>query len=289
MKFLFILIGLFFSQAAFSAGYKIECQKMFDDVVGYCVHQPQPLETTDVLFHFHGSGGSEQLWKERYYPEQLREYWKSHGLKQPIVVSISFGPIWLVSEKNSSDVSGILEMLRDEIIPAIEKKHGLSGRRLALGESMGGFNVLQLAMKTKLFSRAAILCAPVTDTIHPFSSEKEISQFVMNTYAGKYYSNGYPDLVPQRVKSSLELAKAFFPTLEEWNRANPFNLVLSSDTRSLPEFYFAAGMIDEYALYEGNEKLTQFLRSRNAKVEWRPQWGGHCVIDIPSLGEFLAD
>jgi hypothetical protein len=34
--------------------------------------------------------------------------------------------------------------------------------------------------------------------------------------------------------------------------------------------------------------FAKTLKVRGANVEWRPQWGGHCAIDIVSLAAFLT-
>lgn len=289
MEKIFFLIGILFSHAVYATSFEISCTKVGGDLAGYCIHKPVPLENQDVIYHFHGSGGSEFMWQENYYPEQLRTYWKENGLKIPTVVSISFGPFWLLSEKNSSEVSGLLEILMKTVIPEIEGQLPQQGRRLAVGESMGGFNTLQLALKTNFFQKTAVLCAPLADTITPFSSAEEISRFVKASYAWGYYHKWNPELVPDRVQSSLEMARVFFPTPEAWLDADPIQFAKHiTTTAQLPEIYLAVGMYDEYAIYEGNERLAHLLQAKNAKIEWRPQWGGHCAIDIPSLAQFLV-
>ncbi len=54
-----------------------------------------------------------------------------------------------------------------------------------------------------------------------------------------------------------------------------------------PSLYLSAGLYDRYGLYEGTERLAQRAAQRLLPTEWHPLYGGHCAIDIASLGAFL--
>jgi len=89
------------------------------------------------------------------------------------------------------------------------------------------------------------------------------------------------------VGEMVQLGQGFYPTEADWKAADPMVLA-TTIRRRMPDVYLAAGMHDKYALYEGNEKFDKLLRAKGVYVEWRPQWGGHCAMDIPSLARFLA-
>ena len=204
----------------------------------------------------------------------------------PTVVSFSFGNEWLLASKNTSPVSGLFEFVIGEMIPSIEASlGGLRGRRLIMGESMGGINSLQLSLRTLLFRKAAVLCAPMGE-ISPFSTPEQVRSYAETTAAWQYYK-GQEKVVLDGISSLQEFGRAFFPTFADWELADPMVLARRSSGRVAPQFYLAAGFHDQFAIYEGNEVFAEILAAQGVPVEWRPQWGGHCAMDIPSLAEFL--
>lgn len=290
MRSLFSLIIFLVGVTAFAgpAEYNVKCDKFAAPLSGgYCIHSPVSSYSRDIVYHLHGRGGSENDWQDVwYYPEQIRQQWKERRANAPTVVSISFGPIWLLAEKNASVNSGLFEVLTQKIIPSIESQlGGLRGRRIVVGESMGGFNTVQLALKTDLFSKAAILCAPMSE-ISPFDNPDVIKEHIEKSSAYAYYKNTDPNVVFNTTMGVTELAKGFYSTPEDYTRANPLLLAKNPNRTRL---YVAAGYYDVYALYEGNQKFVDLLREQRRTVEWRPQWGGHCAIDIPSLASFLVN
>lgn len=268
----------------------VKCDKLTQPLaVSYCVHIPKQSSNPDVLYHLHGLNGSEATWQDDYfYTGQVRGFWKAHQIAPPTVISISFGPLWVLAEKNESPNSGLFDAVTKGVIPLIESSlGGVKGRRLLVGESMGGFNSTQLALKTQLFVKAAILCAPIAE-ITPFATEAEVNAFIERSGGWQYYKEEDPTVVKSAVAQMLQLSKAFFPTPEAYAKANPLELANSVDPKTAPKLYVADGLYDKYLSYESTEKFTGILKSRGLDVQWRPQWGGHCAIDIPSLAKFLT-
>lgn len=204
-------------------------------------------------------------------------------------MAISYGPLWLLAEVNSSSKSGLFEQFAQRDFPEIETfLGGIRGKRLVMGESMGGFNAVQLALKTKIFSKAAILCAPMADRVTPFSDKKIVDEYILKSSAWQYYKDSDPDIIYQNVAEMTALAKSFFPTESDWGSADPLQISRTVKVRSDLAVYLASGFYDRYAAYEGNKKFSEILRARRVHIDWRPQWGGHCSIDIPSLARFLV-
>lgn len=255
---------------------------------GFCITRSETSQNPDFVYHLHGAGHSENTWQDDYYyTGQIRKFWEQHKAAEPTVISLSFGPRWLLAPVNSSRLSGLFEAVTQQIIPQLEKSLGeLHGRRILLGESMGGFNAVQLAFKTRLFSKAAILCSPMPFETSPFSTEAEIKAEIEKSAAYQYYHHDMT-MILQKVESAAALSRTFFPTLDDWKAADPLELAQSVDPHDLPKLYVAVGLHDEYAAYEGNEKFVRRLQDKGVEVEWRPQWGGHCAIDIPSVANFL--
>ena len=291
--YLIAFVGLT-SIPSFAAEYTSSCQKFAKPLAGgYCIHRPSNKENTsdDILYHFHGLAGSERNWQASYnYPDQLREAWVKKGVRLPTVVSVSFGSLFLLAEKNTSAKSGLFEIFTQQVLPEIEKNlGGLKGRRLLVGESMGGFNSTQLALKTNLFKKVALLCTPIHDSVSPFSPMEEVRKHIESSAVWQYYKDLSPETVTGAVENSVMISKIYFPDAAAWAKGDPFLLAKTVNTNTLPSFYIAVGKIDKYVIYESNAKFAELLKERGARVEWRPQFGGHCAIDIPSLAKFLGD
>ena len=156
---------------------------------------------------------------------------------------------------------------------------------MIFGESMGGFNTIQLALKTNMFQRAGILCSPMAP-VSPFDSEKTIRDYVESTSAWQYYKDHNPEAVLSAVNMLRQLTTSFYPSPQEWQNGDPLVLAQSPVSTST-ELYVAIGFYDRFAAYEANEMFVQSLRTSQMSVDWRPQWGGHCAMDIPSLAMFL--
>lgn len=289
-SFICFLISLSSSAVEFASN----CSKLTEPpVLKYCIHTPTERKSKDIIYYLHGGDGSELTWQDEvFYTAQIREEWANKKMPLPTIISVSYGPIWLLTEKTSSPVSGLLETLTADIVEKIEKQVGeLKGRRIVFGDSMGGYNTSQLALKTKLFAKAAMLCTPMSE-VSPFASESEIEEYVKNTGAYKYHNDPLKDPktnpVLTSVKSIINLVNAFYGSQEEWSHGDPLQIA-KSKVSAFPKLYVAAGYIDRFAVYEGNVKFISILKSHNVDVEWRPQWGNHCAVDIPSLAKFLVE
>ena len=257
---------------------------------GYCIHTPTENHSDDLVYYFHGMGGSQNDWIDPwYYTQQIRQEWKAKGVKVPTVIAISFGPQWFLAEKNNSPYSGLFELFTKDVMPILEANVGPFKRRMVMGESMGGLNTTQLALKTNLFVKAAIICAPMSE-VSPFASPAVIRAHVEKSSAYAYYRQtnpADPDFVFNTAMEAAQIAQKIFPTQTDFDTADPLNLAKSSSTST--SLYVVAGFTDRYALYEGNQKFVQLLNTNGKSVEWHPSWGGHCVVDVASLAKFLVD
>ncbi len=291
MKFVTsLLISFLFSSVAAAGDFTSLCAKFGNAMPGgYCIYLSSGGTSNDILYYLHGKDNSENTWgDEWFFTSQLRTEWKNQDVKPPIIVSVSFGPRWVLANKNSSEFSGLLEAFTMKIMPLIEAQlKGVTGRRMVMGDSMGGFNSAQLALKTDLFSKAAIICAPMSE-VSPYAPRSEVDAHVRNSSAYHYYGDDKARTVMNAVHEAIELVHTFFPTPADWAKANPLELGGNLDRAKTTKFYVTIGMYDKYAAYEANEKFAELLRARGMDVDWRPQWGGHCAIDIPSLAKFLT-
>ncbi len=244
----------------------------------YCTTTTQGSRNFDLLYHFHGRGGSATDWSdEDYYSAMVRTEWARQQVQPPIVVSVSFGPIWLLVEKNKSPYSGLFEVFTRAVLPTVEKslKH-FSGRRMLVGESMGGFNASQIALKTgRAFDKVAILCPPMI-SLSPFAGEMEVDEFISSHKAK-------PDLV----KGIIQLSQSFMPEMADWLSHAPLELAKTLVNSRSPNLYLSCGLYDEYGFFPGTELFAKMAFKQHARVQWRPLYGGHCAVDPISLALFL--
>ncbi len=243
----------------------------------YCVHRAAGGVNGDVAYHLHGRNGGAEVWNDpTYFTAQLQAYWQNAGLVPPTVISLSYGPVWLLASKGQADSSGLLDTIwRD--ISAIETRVGPPKRRLLMGESMGGLNSLVLGLsQPQHFDKVAALC-PAVYLASPFTPISQIREGIVRTGAD-----------PRIVFGIWHLSRRYVATAEEWSRFSPLALI---EGASVPQMrlslYLSAGLYDRYGLYEGTERLAQRAAQRGVSTHWHPLYGGHCAIDVVSLGTFL--
>jgi len=84
----------------------------------------------------------EQLWNDdTYFTAKLQARWQDTRVLPPTVVTVSYGPTWLLTPKGRRPNSGLLDDLMIRM-PEIEARAGAPRHRMLMGESMGGLNVL---------------------------------------------------------------------------------------------------------------------------------------------------
>src|SRR3989338_3817793 len=110
-RFIGFLFLIFISAEANAIEFKTTCEKLPHRLVGgFCVHVPTANASNDVVYYLHGSGNNEITWEARwYYTARLKNEWGNLTVPVPTVISFSFGPIWLLVEKNASAASGLYE------------------------------------------------------------------------------------------------------------------------------------------------------------------------------------
>jgi len=244
----------------------------------YCVHRAAGGVNGDVLYHLHGRNLEAEAWNDpTYFTALVQAFWQRAGLLPPTVVSLSYGPVWLLAPKGQAEHSGLLDAIGPDIA-AIEARIGQPRRRLLMGESMGGLNSLVLGLsQPRRFDKVAALC-PNVYLDSPFSPFSQIRAAIARTGAD-----------PRIVFGIWKLARGHVSNDDEWRRMSPLALIETmalQDAR--PSLYLSAGLYDRYGLYEGVEHLAQRAVQRGLPTEWHPLYGGHCAVDIASLGVFLV-
>jgi pimeloyl-ACP methyl ester carboxylesterase len=244
----------------------------------YCVHRAASGVNGDVVYHLHGRNLDAQVWNDpTYFTALLQAHWQNAGLLPPRVISLSYGPVWLLASKGQAGSSGLLDTIwRD--IGAIEARVGAPRRRLLMGESMGGLNSLVLGLsQPQHFDKVAALC-PAVYTASPFTPLSQVLEAIARTGAD-----------PRIVFGIWQLAREHVANADEWSRFSPLSLIESARVEPMRfSLYLSAGLHDRYGLYEGTEQLARRAAQRGVPTAWHPLYGGHCAIDVVSLGNFLA-
>ena len=244
--------------------------------LNYTVYRAENGVSDDVIYHLHGRNLDASIWNDdTYFTSQVQAYWQRSSVKPPTVVVVSYGPVWLLTPKNSKAESGLLDDFITRL-PEIESKIGKPRHRILLGESMGGLNVLISGLSHPgMFSKIASLC-PGVYLDSPFSDNSTQRAAMKRTGAN-----------PKIIYGVLQLAKQYVSNDEEWNAISPISLIERAD-QSYPELYLSCGLYDNYGNFEGTEALANLAIKRGVKTIWHPLYGGHCAIDVASLADFLA-
>jgi enterochelin esterase-like enzyme len=241
----------------------------------FCINKAAQGVNGDVVYHLHGRNMDERVWNDdSYLTAMLQAHWQEAAVRPPTVVTVSYGPVWLLVPKGQLKDSGLLEDFMQRL-PDIEAVVGKPRRRLLLGESMGGLNALILGLTQHThFAKVAALC-PGVYADSPFSPFATLKAGAERTGAN-----------PKIIFGIVQLAKAHFADESEWNRASPLQLIERAGAH-FPNLFLSCGLYDAYGNYEGTQRLAKRAAQLGVNVEWHPIYGGHCATDIASVGNFL--
>lgn len=244
----------------------------------YCVYRPPGPGNGDIVYHLHGRNLDAQAWNDpSYFPALVQAQWQRTEAAAPTVVTLSYGPEWLLAPRGQAPRSGLLDRIGPQL-DALEARLGKPRRRLLVGESMGGLNVLVLGLSQPgRFNKVAALC-PGVYTESPFASLGTLQAAVTRTGADPKIALGVWWLARQHAASEAE-----------WARLSPLALIetLGPQPRR-PALYLSCGLYDRYGNFEGTQRLASRARELGLSVDWHPLYGGHCAIDVESLARFLA-
>lgn len=242
----------------------------------YCVYRDRRGTNGDIVYHLHGRNLDERIWNdETYFTAMLQSEWQRGGTLPPTVVTLSYGSTWLLTPKGETADSGLLDDMMARL-PTIEATIAKPRRRLLMGESMGGLNVLIAGLSYPgQFAKVAALC-PGVYTSSPFASLATIRATMTRTGAD-----------PKIIFGVWMMVRKYIANDAEWQRVSPIDLIGRAGP-SYPALYLSNGLYDAYGNFEGTERLADMARQRGVTTEWHPIYGGHCAMDASSLARFLA-
>ena len=230
MKIISLIFSLLITVNAFSS-WSSKCTD-YDSPIdwSYCLHTNDTGNSDQLLYHFHGKGGSEMTWAEKdFFAEDVRKAWDKNKVNPPKVVSISLGTVWVLAKKNGSPYSGLFELMAGKIIPLIEKTERLApSKRLLVGNSMGGLNASAMLLNLpRLFSKVALVC-PAISPLTPESSSADVDKYILDTGASR-----------DRAELLVQLTKLFTPTLSDWKTNSPLVQGPKLLTKNSSELYIS--------------------------------------------------
>lgn len=246
----------------------------------YCFTPGSGSNANKLIYYFHGGGGDEKGWlRPSNYPEGIREHWKKTGIDAPSVISVSFGPMWLLASRSENPKSGLYEVFKNEVVPYVETNlmKIKVEERIAIGESMGGFNAGTFALRnTDLFNKIALLCPAVGAENQ--SSLSDINKYIQETGAEKSYA-----------KFLFKIRDEYFSSWSAAYSESPIKLVDNLSRKGkLPKFFLSCGDKDQYGFFHGAEQFVNILKSKEIDVVWSPEAGGsHCSLNLIELNIFL--
>ncbi|QDK37836.1 alpha/beta hydrolase-fold protein [Bdellovibrio sp. NC01] len=240
----------------------------------YCIRNVDRSKNQDIIYFFHGLMGNEETWfTQRFGTGMLERKWHWRGY-DPTIVTVSFGEVWLLVNNHRFP---LIPFFKNNIMPFLEKKVGGlgKGKRMLIGQSMGGFNAIQASLQLpNTFSKVALLCPAIT-TVGPFSTPEEIAAYTERTHA-----------VPSRVKLLLSISRQVFLNQNDWDKHDPLKLIARYRAKKMP-FYVSTGTADDFGFQEGSEVYSDLAKKLGFKSTWVPVPGGHCNFDRRTTANFI--
>ena len=285
--FLFTVLGLSLGWFSTAQAYspkpiddvEMHCAKQNDPIPwAYCINKQRGSNNSNVLYYLHARKGNETWWNDQHYHTgKVYQHWRDAGIAAPTVVAISLGELWVLTQNPQAKNGGLYTTFIDHIIPTLEKKLGKpKGKKMLAGISMGGFNTLIVALKSKhFFDKAAALCAPLYNGSHHDG---------LLLTAKKWLDS---DTSLQRALLLWGFSRRYYPQRQDWHNNDPLALARRFDPNGAPALYLSCGQQDDWGCMQGSQHLVDTLNQQNGKVQWVPRPGGHCDKDHHSLAMFL--
>lgn len=259
----------------------------------YVIYKAEPVDTNRVIYFFHGAGGGVFTWLKAY--KKFRDEWGGNGLAHPVVVAVSFGPKWIFVPNDDLGEKGILEKFWQEIVPHIESQ--LSGQvvhRYAIGQSMGGYNALQLALDQPQFFEKMVLTSPAIFNLSLYAGDNEVYAYAKRTGTCSYLQRLKFFLFGRDVQSLainkiLESRRGFIPDHQAWEKSSVFRNARNKVGPNFPSLFVTCGDKDEFGLHEGAKILVDIVNENGGAAEFHLLDGKHMVRDDRSAVFFLDD
>lgn len=254
------------------ADLEVECGEAQEPVPWtYCVHRTPGSSSRDLLVHFHGRRGTARWWNDTtYYPAELYAHWNDSDQAPPTVVSISLGPLWVLTHDTAAAFDEVFAAAHDHA--AAWAGHDFDRTRL-VGESMGGYNALLAGLDGNArFDRVAALCPPL-------SAGSPFSLAALNRLQESGAREAFMLLV---------FSRAFFDDEDDWHHHDPLARILSGENFE-PRLHISCGLHDPWGCAPGVRAMAEALEAQGNDPDVYLLSDGHCAIDTQALASFLVE
>jgi len=251
-------------------GWSYECHKL-ESVEGgsYCIHTKGTPKYT--IPYFHGLGCNQDVLQDptgvcKVLPGMKKKDGSSEralmtALDNVTVVTVSFGEAWMMDPfppKLQADKDATTKNFAEKIFPEIERRHPgrLPKPWKAVGHSMGGHNLVTLAMSyPEMFSLVALI-RPMIVTCDPWQA-----------------------VVGLKCVGGILFIGAEFPR-EKWLKATPLARIKKE---RLPLTFVDVCWDDEFGLVDGPKEFAMTGMGRGLQVYLRETTAGctHSEFDAP--------
>lgn len=259
----------------------------------YVIYKAEPVDTNKLIYFFHGAGGDSFTWLKAY--KTFRDEWESNDLAHPIVVAVSFGPKWIFVPSVDSGDKGFLEKFWKEVVPHIESQLSCHIKhRYAIGQSMGGYNALQLALDQPQFFEKMVLNSPAIFNLSLYANDNEIYAYAKRTGTFSYIERlkfflfGL-DVESLAISKIIQSRREFIPDHKSWEKSSIFRNARYKVNSQFPRLLVTCGDKDEFGLHEGAKILVDIVNENGGSAEFHLLDGKHMARDDRSAFLFLSE
>lgn len=239
-----------------------------------CIFPGAGKRKDEVIYYFHGIFGNENQWIFNDITKQIYKKLIESDQGSPTVVNISYGPVWLLTAKNSKKYSGLLDAwnkdsilkFEHEILPFKIRK------RFVFGDSMGGHNAFAFYLKNQLLFKKVILICPALLVLSPYQ-DRSHHQDLLPDFSGTwvmYYG-------------VMGLMATYYDDIA-WNITSPY-YAFSKHIKPTTEVDF---FVVDNDMYGFSDVTKRFFVESNPQARERlrieQQAGSHCYPqDVDSI------
>ncbi|UYL08267.1 alpha/beta hydrolase-fold protein [Bdellovibrio sp. SKB1291214] len=255
--------------------YSCSEKNFYGTNVKYCINHVDRLRNQDIVYVFHGISASAESWFTKEDTRAISKLWLKKGY-EPTVISISFGPVWMLVE---NEKYRYLSTLYNQIMPYLEYQLGGLGfgKRMVIGQSMGGFNAAEATLRMPGYFWKALLLCPALTVLGPFATAQEIKEYKERTHAESVL-----------VDSIVKISKQYIVDQNDWDRHDPMKLLASYPQGFMkPLYYVSTGRGDNFGFQEGSQIFANLAKKYGFQAQWAPVFGFHCNFNRQGAADFI--
>lgn len=235
-----------------------------------------------TLYAFHGMNGN-----EKDFCNELTVHSRSFAENRSIshLVCISFGPYWVIHERNRDQVF-------ERFQTYVQNQYGASKtiKPVLYGASMGGFNAVKLSLRSQYtsnrkdlpFQKVAVGCPAIFADI-PLGFRPFIAPFLSDSAFGTFDRRTSVSIMADSPYNEAVGGRTFFPKMyvaaNAGDKIGLMNLIISG-----------YGLLDMKGIYYGAKTFAEELQRQNQPVKFESLPGNHCEgLPVDKMVRFLGE